>query len=248
MAECKRILCIDFDDVIMNTKPHIEKYLKILDARASEEYIKSLSKSKEEGLIDEETFHELEREHYDYKDRILEEVDNEYKGFINYDAFINIENTYPNVVDYVNFLCNCGHYDEVYIVSHHNVDREKEAKDRFIKEFMPKAKYIPVPFHQEKYEKGKRREMTNKAKYLMKKLDINDIINFTLIDDSNRNGQEWVSENGFFWHFMTNGVVKDDKNELASLMPYKIIGQKHLPLLYPGEEERKEMTSKKKKK
>ena len=81
--------------------------------------------------------------------------------------------------------------------------------------------------------------------YSKLKSDSNDVLNpydesnFTLIDDSNRNGKDWTKADGFFWHFMTNGVAEDKENELTSLMPFDIIGRKHLPFLYPGEEEKR---------
>ena len=120
----------------------------------------------------------------------------------------------------------------MFIVSHHNIDREIIAKERFIKTYLPKVEYIPVPFHMEKYEDGKRRSMTNKAQYVKKILGLHDIVNYTLIDDSNTNGKNWLDNNGAFIKYAANGQVVDSNNEIENLFPYDIISRNPIPLLY----------------
>ena len=75
MRENMRILCIDFDDVIFKTKPIIEEKLRNIEEKATEEYLHSIINDKK---LDAESRDILRLEHFDYKDRILEEVDDEH--------------------------------------------------------------------------------------------------------------------------------------------------------------------------
>ena len=250
MAARKKVLCIDFDDVIINSKPLIEEYLEIIEFKASEKYLKSIMQSYHDGILDYETYRQLRREHFDYKDRVLEEVDNKYKGLIDYRRIININNAFPNAIAYVNYLCDCGYYDEIYIISHHNVPREVEIKRDFINKYFNlkkvKVEYVPVPFHEEVYEVGKDRMMTNKALYFMNLKGIDCLSNYKLIDNSVSNGKQWRIQQGLYARYVDREIKRHD--ELSSLNPFMVMSVENMPRLYPGQEEREEMELKKSRK
>lgn len=216
MRENMRILCIDFDDVIFKTKSIIEEIIKTIEYKATSEYLNSIVHN---NKLDELTKQILIHEHFDYKDRVLEEVDDKYKNKINYEKIFATNEIYSHSIEYIRYLCNCGRYDKVYILTHCNVDREVEAKVKFINKYLPGLEMIAVPFHTDKYEHGKNRRPTSKAEYLKKYLNIDDMSNCTLIDDSNNNGIDWVANGGNFIKYSPNNNVSYLKKEVPSLNP-----------------------------
>lgn len=192
----KKVLCLDFDDVILRTTPIIESIIEKINYNASGNYVDNLNLKEREGIIDRQTHRTLVEESFDLKDQILEEVYPRYKGRIDYSKIITIDNAYQNVIDYINYLCQCGRYDKVYIISHYNVEREIECKSKFIKKYLPYAELIPVKFHLEPYKKGIRRECTNKALYVKRYLKIKGIKNYTLVDNSLENVCKWEKAGG----------------------------------------------------
>ena len=239
MNKPKRILCLDFDDVIMRTKTVIEPIIARIEPLATEAYLISISDDFRNGKIDAEEKQARTTIHFDYKDRVLEEFDDKYKNRINYERVININNVYNGAVEYVNYLCNCGLYDKVYIVSHYNVDREVDAKRKFIDKYLPKVEFVPVPFHIETYEEGKIRKRTNKASFLKQHAKLDSIdYRFTLVDDSMGNGVDWRKAGGIFIKYNPYGV-NNYPHEVGSLLPLDIQTLSELPRLESGEQSRK---------
>ena len=97
-----RILCIDFDDVIFKTKQVVEPLLETINYKSSVAYLRSL----EDPRIDEETKKEKFDEYLEQKDRVLEEVDDKYKGCIDYDQIFSTDYVYPNTFRYIQYLLN----------------------------------------------------------------------------------------------------------------------------------------------
>lgn len=212
-----RILCIDFDDVIFKTKQVVEPLLETINYKSSVAYLRSL----EDPRIDEETKKEKFDEYLEQKDRVLEEVDDKYKGCIDYDQIFSTDYVYPNTFRYIQYLLNSEKFDKVYILSHCNVEREVIAKRKFIERHWPGLELIAVPFHIEKFEEGKKRVITSKADYLKKYLGLDDLSLVTLVDDSARNGRDWVSKNGtFIWYSPTGRKYTD--NQTIDLLPMAI--------------------------
>lgn len=238
MKEVKPVLCLDFDDVIMRTKPLVESLILRIENKASEQYMLTVNEMFRNNIIDAETKGILIDEHFDYKDRVLEEVDDKYKGLIDYNRVININNIYPGAVEYINYLCRCGHYDKVYIVSHYNVDREVEAKKKFISRYLPMVEFIPVPFHKDVYEEGKKRKRTNKAQFVKDYLASKNIPHFTLIDDSLGNGKEWREAGGIYIKYDPVGMSTSPM-ELKNLSPLNVIALSEYPKLESGESHKK---------
>ncbi len=213
-----RILCIDFDDVIFKTKPFIEEIIKKIEYRASAEYLNSIAYTTD----DEQTKRILREEHFDLKDRILEEVDDKYKGLIDYEKIFTTKEVYPWAIEYVNYLQNCGLFDKVCILTHCNGSREVKAKLVFINKYFKNLEVIPVPFHKDKYEIGKKRKMTSKAEYFMEYMGITDMSNCTLVDDSATNGRDWKEHGGNFIKYSPTTDVSLLKQEVNSLNPFGI--------------------------
>ena len=214
-----KILCIDFDDVIFKTKPRIEEIVKTIEYYATEEYLNSII---HDNSLDLETQKILRMEHFEYKDRVLEEVDDKYKNRIDYDKIFETNEIYPHTIEYIRYLCNCGKFDKVYILTHCNVDREINAKRKFINKYLPGLEIIPVFFHKDKYEPGKKRKPTSKAEALMEYLGISDISNCTLIDDSANNGYDWRMHGGNFIKYAPTSQVSFNEQIVPSLNPFGV--------------------------
>ena len=238
MNNRKRVLCLDFDDVIMRTRDFVEPIIEKNAPLASEKGLKEALHEARKGFIDEDGEKEIVNKHFDMKDRFLEEVDKEYQGIINYDEIISIENTYPNAVEYINYLCLCGEYSKVYIVSHCNISREVDAKIKFLDKYCPHVTFIPVPFHVEKYEKNKVRARTSKANYVKVYLNQNDIHDYVLIDDSATNGKDWEEKGGRYIKFNPRGVA-ENIYEIGNLNPFDVIAMGQDLRLTDGNEGRK---------
>lgn len=219
MKENMQILCIDFDDVIFKTKMLVEEIIKTIEFKATSEYLSSIMSS---NNIDGQTKRILSEEHFEYKDRVLEEVDDKYKNRIDYEKVFATNEIYPHAIEYVRYLCNCGRYNKVYILTHCNVEREVLAKKKFINKYFPSLEVITVPYHIDKYEKGKKRMPTSKAEFLMKYLGITNISHCTLIDDSNTNGKDWIEHGGNFIKYNPLSEVSIVKQEVSSLNPFGI--------------------------
>lgn len=190
------ILCLDFDDVILNTKSIVEPLLEKICYFSSESFFKSTF------CKDEEERNKLQKKHFDYKDRVLEEVDDEFKERIDYNSVIKKENAFPGAIQNITNLYNSNLFREIYIVTHCNTEREINAKINFINKYLPFAKPMFVKFHEIDYnyakENGIRRMASSKAENVKNRLGIDDISNFLLVDDSKTNGKDWVKNNGIF--------------------------------------------------
>ena len=231
--DSRKVLVLDFDDVIMATGHLVDAEIKKINFRASGQYQRDITKQFQSGEIDFETYRVLLEEHFDLKDRVLEEVDPEFRGRIDYSKIISPQNFYPNVVDYINYLVRCGRYDEVYIESLYNVSSEAKHKAEIIKKYMPGVKFIPVPFHRVPYKVGLKRQRTNKALYIQEYLNRCGIENYTLIDDSNSNVKEWIEAGGIGINF---NAQSNDINKLHNLNPFYISVQEYysVPKLSDG--------------
>ena len=223
MKENLPILCIDFDDVIVKSKPIFERYFEKYDEKATKRYFDSILRDEKDKRITEDESTILQNEHFDHKDQVLEEVFEEYKGIINYDEIISEKNTYPRALEFVNYLYRCGRYSKVYILTHCNVEREVVAKKAFVERNWPGMELIAVPFHKEKYKVGLKRQITSKADYFMEVTGLKDLRMTTLIDDSSNNGKNWKQKGGIYIRYSPD-TLKDYKNkELATLFPFDVM-------------------------
>lgn len=217
------ILCIDFDDVIARSTPIVESYLEKIEPRSSKKYHETLASLFNNCEIDDETYSLRTAEYYDLKDRVLEEVDDKFKGLIDYNCVINEKTVYKHAIDYVNFLCRCGHYKKCYILTHCNTESEINVKKKFVERYMPNIELIAVPFHKEKYQQGKKRAMTSKAEFFMEKMQLSTLYNVTLIDDNKKNGEMWKKNGGIYIKFDERVCNNVYSQSLSNLFPYDVI-------------------------
>lgn len=206
------ILLLDCDGVIFDSLPLIDKYVQKVFYKASDKYCKELdskimklteeyyrwlderSNSKEEL---EEVSSKLSeyiakrKEHYVFKDQVLEEVYQEFKNKINYFEIYRYENTFPGVVAKIQEISDSGLYKKIYIVTHCNSSNEVLAKAKFFQEYLPMVELVFVRFHDEPYhftaneiEVNSKRKRTNKIAYFRKVTGVINLKNATFIDDS----------------------------------------------------------------
>ena len=204
------ILVLDCDGVIFDSLPLIDEYVKNIKYIASDAYKNELDKEefkarfmlnkwKEERSNDpiqhdliKKMIRDVERkrnEHYEYKDKVLEEVSQRYKGKIDYHKIYQLENTFEGVINMIYTIYGKGLFDDIYILSHVNCKREIEAKSQFFKTYLPMVKFIPVMFHEEKFynpdgTKNTKRKRTNKIASFQKLTNLEDLSNVYFIDDT----------------------------------------------------------------
>ncbi len=206
----KRYLLLDCDGVIFDSNRLIDKEVKKMEFRASDEYgewlfqmlmdyqSQLLELEDERARNDErvsklqmaiEEVKKLRSEHFLLKDMVLEEALPEYRRRIDYNAIFQLRNTFDGVIEKIRGICETGIFDEIFIVSHYNSPAEAEAKRRFFAKYLPTVKVILVEFHKDKFTvgddaKNKSRERTNK---ITEFLALQEIIDYTLlyfIDDT----------------------------------------------------------------
>lgn len=219
----KRCLFFDVDDVMLPTAQFVEKRIAEFAPEATEEYRRKVT----EGLPSEDV-KKIDDRFFEFRDLVLEEVPNRFKEKIDYNEIYQIKNLYPNVLEYINFIIENGSYDAVYAISHYNLPREWKPKQELLKLCFPNMTgIIPVQFHKEPYEKGKKRVKTIKALEVMELFGINDVHNFTLIDNSRSNVCEWAEYGGNGILFLPDSFdkkisLKDRMCKLIDLNPYAI--------------------------
>ena len=211
MEQKKCCLISDYDGVLVDSLPLIDEYVKEIDYKASDEYGRKLFErtdylNKEKQRLEEERdiygkemqeinteLAELDRlrsKHYDHKDIILEEVNPEYRGLINYHEIYKIENAYPGVMELINKIWELNIYHQIIVNSNVNVESEIVAKKALLKEYLPMVKFVPVRFHLDPYYNpitglsNKNRVPSNKLAVLIKTVRNIDVINSSVVDDT----------------------------------------------------------------
>ena len=204
------ILVLDCDGVIFDSLPLIDNYVKNIKYIASDSYKRELdqeefrarlmlNKWEEErsndpnqyGLI-KKRIKDVERkrkEHYEYKDKVLEEVTDKYKGKIDYQKIYQLENTYDGVINMIYTIYGKGLFNEIYVLSHVNCKREINAKKKFFETYLPMVKFVPVMFHIEPFynqdgSKNTKRKRTNKIEYFKNYLSLEELSCVYFIDDT----------------------------------------------------------------
>ena len=128
--------------------------------------------------------------HFELKDRILEEVDEEYKNRIDYDKIYTIENVYPGVINKIYYMYNLGFFKKIYVLSHVNCEREINAKRKFLNKYLPMVEFVPVYFHMVPFYvpgtkiRNEKRFRTNKIEYFKKEKNIENLDNYFFVDDN----------------------------------------------------------------
>ncbi len=206
----QNVLILDCDGVIFDSLPLIDEYVQKIKYEASDAYSDELdfeelkiramlhryekersNNPEEYGLIQKRIKNIEKRriEHYDYKDLVLEEVISEYQNRINYDEIYQLENTFDGVINMIYTIYGKGLFNEIYVLSHVNCEREIIAKKKFFKKYLPMIKFVPVKFHLDSFynedgEKNIKRLRTNKIEYFRNYTGIRDLSSSYFIDDT----------------------------------------------------------------
>ena len=205
---------IDLECIVTNAGKVTEGFIEKAEHKASKSYLMSADELYRDEVIDHEEYRILTNEHYDYKDRVLEEVDEKYKGAIDYYQIYTLSNANPNMVRYVNKMSKDL---ETYIIFYYNTEEELNAKKTFIEKYFPTCKIISIKYHKLPYKKNTRRKKTNKAQYVKEQLGLPNLENCILIDKSTFSSSDWNREMGETIIYRKNETIlfnSDNENVL----------------------------------
>lgn len=130
------------------------------------------------------------------RDNFLECDNKKDVGDIDYSFIYQSDHLIDGVLPMVNDLKNDNRYSFIGILSHHNGGREETAKKKFVLESGICLPFFGLRFHLDKYTPNVRRERSSKALYVMQILNVNDLSNCVLVDDSIENLDEWKRHGG----------------------------------------------------
>ena len=111
---------IDLELIAASNGEMFEKELERIECRSSKSYLKNIASFYQRGEIDEETYRILLEEHNDYKDRVLEEVDEIYQNKIDFTKMYKIYDTNQNMLDYIRRMSKSI---KTYIIFYYNTER-----------------------------------------------------------------------------------------------------------------------------
>ncbi len=166
-----RIIAIDIDNTLVNEKPNKDRQIMSFAKKHIEEVQKRIDECKLSSNMDD--YRSAQDAYFDLMDRILEEVDPEFIGKIDYDDLYCRENFFPHSIEYVNELIRTKQENDfVILLSHQNVDREYYRKiDICLQEF-PEVDGIFLPKYHEQQYGILNRATTSKIAYLLNVLDV----------------------------------------------------------------------------
>ncbi len=176
-----KYLFVDLEIIASCNENSIENQIEKVEYRASNKYLRIITDSYSNGNISEEEYRLFLEECYDYKDRVLEEVDDKYKGKINFAETYEINSFNQSMVNYVKSVSQTI---DTYIIFYYNNEREFSEKKIVCEKYFSDCKVLGIPFYQESYNKDYRRNRTSKAEYIKNKLDLKDLEGCMLIDKS----------------------------------------------------------------
>ena len=227
-----RLFCIDVDDVLFDIIPVMQKVLASIDYRATNKYREEISKETSEDAKAEF------KKSYLILDAILEEhkciIENDEgkkekldfsKPLIDYEKFYVDENLFPLAIEFIKFMIlNKSKNDFFIFVSHRNPVREAIIKTRRLYELVPEIDgIITPPFHEEIGAE----QMSNKGLFVMQLLELDNLDNCILIDNSKSNGIRWRKLGGYDIRFLPEGfqsyhTLTDHMSKITNLDPYMI--------------------------
>lgn len=116
------------------------------------------------------------------------------KELINYDSIYQIENVNLKAVLMIKKVLLSESIKSMYIISHHNGDREFNAKNKLMQELFPGVEVIGLRFHDSEHN-IKRRYRSSKFAAARRVCNL-DAKYMILLDDSKDNCKDWVSNDG----------------------------------------------------
>ena len=199
-----KILCFDIDDTLNRSRNATEEQIEKINFRASEKY-REIYREAHPFFGDEES-RDFREKFFDLRNQILEDF-GRYYGAIDYNLIHQEERLYPSVKDGLrNILSNKEKNIFVILLSHYNPERESALKIHRYYEYMSLPNgdnlidaIITLPVFMERYDPmGGKRDITSKAAYLLKKLELESkyIFHCILVDDSSSVRRDFKSRGG----------------------------------------------------
>ena len=199
-----KILCFDIDDTLNRSRSATEEQIEKINFRASEKY-REIYRDAHPFFGDEES-RDFRETFFDLRNQILEDY-GRYCGAIDYNLIHQENRLYPTVKEGLKeILLNKERDTFVVLISHYNPEREAAVKIHKYYEYMtlPNGNnlvdaIITLPVFMQRYDPlGGEREITSKAAYLLKKLNLESkyIFNCILIDDSSRVRRDFKNRGG----------------------------------------------------
>lgn len=186
-------LFVDLETIAANDGQILEEIIRKINYKASSDYLRSIIDLYENELIDDTEYQIFLDEHYDQKDRVLEEIDDVYKSRIDYKKVYTVNESNNSMIESIRSFAQSI---ETYIIFYYNTERELREKEKICAEIFPKCQNIGIKFYLEPYNKEMKRTRTNKAEYIKNILNLENLENCMLIDRSIRSCDEWVALNG----------------------------------------------------
>lgn len=213
-----KILCFDIDDTLNRSKIATEEQIEKINFRASEKY-RDMYRDAHPFFGDEEdkNFREI---FFDLRNQILEDY-GRYCGAIDYNLIHQPERLYPTVQEGLKeILENKEKNVFAVLISHYNPERESAVKIQRYYQYMslPNGNnlidaIITLPVFMQRYDPmGENREITSKAAYLLKKLELESkyIFNCVLIDDSSSVRRDFKNRGGIVIPaYLERGYIKE---------------------------------------
>ena len=208
----EQICCniLDFDGVLVPGEDLMDEYIEKVCKEATNKYCEELFR-KQTDLIKYQQQLEQERDiygkemkevilelealkrkivkHFDFKDQVLEETEDKYRGIIDYKEIYQLKNIYPGVLELIWEIHDKGIYVQQLSNTHVNAETEIIAKRELLKKEFPPMKFIPIKYHSDPYRDqyglvNRNRKPSDKVGRLLRMLSYVDIPVSTLVDNS----------------------------------------------------------------
>ena len=186
-------LFIDLDVIAANNGTAFEKMIESIDYKASKSYMDEITRLYLKHQYLETDYEVLLNNLHDLRDRIIEEVEDKYKGLIDYTKLYEVNDFNKSMVDYVN---NISSLVDTNIIFYYNTERDRKEKEMICKTVFPNSKIIPIKYYQENYSADFKRSKVNKSEYIIKKMGLESLNGCLLIDKSKLACEEWSKLGG----------------------------------------------------
>ena len=213
-----KILCFDIDDTLNRSRSATEEQIEKINFRASEKY-RDMYREAHPFFGDEEAI-DFREKFFDLRNQILEDY-GRYNGAIDYNLIHQEDKLYPTVKEGLrNIISNKEKNTYVILLSHYNPERESGIKIQKYYEYMNLSNgnnlldaIITLPVFMQRYDPNvEKRDITSKAAYLLKKLELESkyIFNCILIDDSSSVRRDFRSRGGIVIPaYLERGYIKE---------------------------------------
>lgn len=213
-----KIICFDIDDTLNRSRSATEEQIEKINFRASEKY-REIYREAHPFFNDEESC-DFREKFFDLRNQILEDYGKYYEA-IDYNEIHQEDRLYPTVMEGLrNILNNKEKNTFIILLSHYNPEREAAIKIQKYYDYMTILDghslldaIITLPVFMERYDpNGGKRNITSKAAYLLKRLDLESkyIFNCILVDDSSSVRRDFKYRGGIVIPaYLERGYIKE---------------------------------------